>query len=664
MVKNLYSFDIFDTLVTRRVATPDGIFSIIQELLKNTKINSFLKNNFYRIRVGAEEFARLKNYQMKSSDEITFDEIYSIIQNNYNINQKQIDFLKQLEISTESKNLIKIDKNLHILKNLVLNNERVVLISDMYYGEKILKNILSPLDPIFSKIKIYSSADYKVTKANFKLYKVVKDIEKVEYINWTHYGDNEDSDIKNPTSLGIKTVYIPKEKLYKYENDLLNSNLSDIYSQVIIGCSKIAKLLKPKINYQKYNFGASFSGPILYNYVDWIISQSINMGFKTLYFVARDGYIPKIIADLIIENRNLSIKTKYIHGSRLAWRILTTENYNSLIENTLREYCEQITPAFLAYRFGFDENEMTKLLKLKTPSSKIMAKQIDEYINFLQNDLNVKQTLLKNAELQITLLKKYLLQEINFQEKNIVFIDLWGSGKTQDCIAEILNQITPCKLYCFYLSNFTMNQNDISIKLSYFTSKNYMSHWIELLCRNTEGQTIGYSEENKKILPVTEKGNGDLMLEWGFNQYLEGIVNYTKAILATEKVNNMSFCTLKLYCKYFDYLTKKIDYQTATIIGQIPFLSIGKEDIAALEAAPGIRLLDVIKNFMLHKKKTSYGDFPYISKARTTKICQKVKNVIDDCPTRRKFFFDICTGKNAYIRILGIKLFFRKVIKR
>ena len=43
--------------------------------------------------------------------------------------------------------------------------------------------------------------------------------------------------------------------------------------------------------------------------------------YETLYFVSRDGYHLKRIADEIIKMKNIDIKTKYIYASRRAWRI-------------------------------------------------------------------------------------------------------------------------------------------------------------------------------------------------------------------------------------------------------------------------------------------------------------------------------------------------------
>ena len=57
--------------------------------------------------------------------------------------------------------------------------------------------------------------------------------------------------------------------------------------------------------------GASIGGMLLYPYVLWLLRKSIEMGIKSLYFVARDGYILKKIADLVIARQHLSIHTFY-----------------------------------------------------------------------------------------------------------------------------------------------------------------------------------------------------------------------------------------------------------------------------------------------------------------------------------------------------------------
>lgn len=664
----LYSFDIFDTLVTRRVATPTGIFAIMQKIIsEKTNYSDFIKQNFYKIRIGAEEFARNSLFQQEKTHEIQFDDIYNIIRNNCNLSIDETDFLKELEIKIEIQNLVPINKNLDKLKQLVNSNKRVVLISDMYYNRDYLQKILLNIDSIFGNIKIYSSSDYKVSKANGDLYKIIREIENIEFKNWTHYGDNKHSDVNRAKAYGINTVYSPQIELTKYEEKLLKANEYRADIQAIIGSSKLAKQQRTDKNKDKYDFGASFAAPILYNYVEWVIDQTIRKGLKSLYFVARDGYIPKIIADIIIEKKNLPLKTNYIYGSRLSWRILTEKDYDNLVSWTFNEYQDRLTPEFLAYRFGVTANTMKELLSLPTTKTKIKHYQAKELADKFKQDINIKQVLLDASKQKVEILKKYLVQELDFSENYFAFVDLHGSGRTQDCLVEIMNEIKPCKICSFYLSNNELKNSDISEKISYFASLRYMSHWVELICRTADGQTVGYKEnENGQVVPVTEIGNGNFMKKWGYYEYLEGIKNYTHNMRNISSKNNLNFNTLDLYCSYFDYLVNgDLDKSTANILGDIPFLTIGNEEGKVFVAAPKIRTMRVLLNFILGKKPTTMSDFPYISIARSSKTSKKLQKLVEECPTLQKFLFNVYVHKKqriAYIRIFGIKISIRRML--
>ena len=51
------------------------------------------------------------------------------------------------------------------------------------------------------------------------------------------------------------------------------------------------------------------------------VSHAVKQGYRTLYFISRDGHYLKQIADEVIASKGYSIRTKYIYGSRKAWRI-------------------------------------------------------------------------------------------------------------------------------------------------------------------------------------------------------------------------------------------------------------------------------------------------------------------------------------------------------
>ena len=215
----LHSFDIFDTLVTRTVAQPTGIFAIMQEILlrepKYQAIPNFIKQNFYTIRSEAESYTRINYYETKGKNEISFSDIYANIKHNHNLPDESINTLMELEISTEIKNLLPIKKNLNLLKDLINSGKKVVLISDMYHTKEVLQRILTHIDPIFADIKIFVSSEYNQTKHHGNIYDIVKKEIGIEPKFWKHYGDNKHADIRQAQRKSIKTKWFPQEKFLK-----------------------------------------------------------------------------------------------------------------------------------------------------------------------------------------------------------------------------------------------------------------------------------------------------------------------------------------------------------------------------------------------------------------------------------------------------------------
>ena len=325
----MYSFDVFDTLITRTTANPKGIFKLMQKsIYKEEKFDLFLRTNFYELRVGAEELARLQ-MDGKSRQEVTLDDIYEAMGTTVCVTEEQQEELKKLEFEMEYNNVLPIEKNIILLKKLMRQGEHIVLISDMYLHESYIRKLLCRVDTIFMEIPIYVSSTYGVMKGTGELFKVVKRQENVEVSDWIHYGDNIYADIEPALKLGIKAVQINAEHLTEYEHPNRN-----IYFQLSVGASRYIRSLEKKN--VVYEVGSSLAGPILYPYINWVLKESRKRNIHRLYFVARDGWILKQIADVIIYEKKYSIKTKYIYGSRKVWRLPSYEGTKKDFDRIVR----------------------------------------------------------------------------------------------------------------------------------------------------------------------------------------------------------------------------------------------------------------------------------------------------------------------------------------
>ena len=79
--------------------------------------------------------------------------------------------------------------------------------------------------------------------------------------------------------------------------------------------------------------GLFFGAPICFGYINWILYNSVKKGINKLYFISRDGYILEKTAKILIEKYGLDIQTRYIYGSRIAWKSTNTD--------LLKEYIDQ-----------------------------------------------------------------------------------------------------------------------------------------------------------------------------------------------------------------------------------------------------------------------------------------------------------------------------------
>lgn len=328
----MYSFDVYDTLITRKMKEPRGIFLLMEEIIKDQylNINRTVKNNFANIRITCEEIAR-----GQVNREITLGDIYDAMLLNYGITEKEKEFLIELEVNCEINNTVAIWQNIEKVMNLIDSGERVVLVSDMYLTKEEMCKIFEKVAPCLKKVTLYLSSEIGVTKAGGLLYSYVRKEENIEYGEWKHIGDNVISDQSIPKLFGIKIIpySLPDCDEWLEHLSAFCQQRNSLLLQYLGGLNRILNINEYSITYR---LGYSCFSVVLYSYVNWIINTALINNIKRLFFIERDGYILKRIADSVIELRKFSIKTYEFYGSRKAWNPKSIEE-----KRYLRQYIKQ-----------------------------------------------------------------------------------------------------------------------------------------------------------------------------------------------------------------------------------------------------------------------------------------------------------------------------------
>ncbi len=608
----MYSFDVFDTLITRMTATPQGVFYVMQNRLqteqKYEKISLFIKTNYAELRINAEVLAR-RNYQVEDIEDVTLNEIYNAFEITGCLGADERRLLMELEEETEWICSVGIQKNINYLKELLKSGEKVVLISDMYLGKSIIRKLLVKADPIFENLPLYVSSEYKKSKVSGNLFWVVKKCEKTEFPDWVHYGDNPKGDYAVPQKLGIKAVLNTYKTLKPIEKNILENQLKNSFVQLTVGCSQNTRILYDAEN--EHALGITVGAPTLFSYVYWILEEAQNKNIERLYFIARDGYILQKIADIIIERRKLSIVTKYIYGSRKAWRMASLNEKNRDIRELLAwsHWNHVDTVSQIADIFEITEQELYTFL----PPKYQKCKKIDtlaktEIQRFLEGDKFIKFLIEKHKEKR-EIVKDYLQENIDFQDNQFAFVELAGSGYTQMCLSYIIEDFYAEPIQTFFFKTDKIWHNEKCLLYTFLPSRLQQNILIEVLCHAPHGQTSGYKKVEGKTIAVIEKYEEEQLQKHGINEYIEGILFFTKEYLKVIDTGLINPLELTILLHYMNYLAKCPDAEILNFIADMPNSVTGREK-KIISYAPRLTKSD-IRNIFL---KRTYEPIEYYYK--------------------------------------------------
>lgn len=570
----VYTFDVFDTLISRRTVEPRGVFYVMQEKLKTSrgKIHNFSSHicfHFADFRVDAEIEAR--NMVKKNGEsEVSLEQIYTMFGIMNGIDNEQCQMLSLMEIETEYEMSIPIEENIELLKQLK-KEHKVFLISDMYLPEKVIRNLLLKHDDVFQDIPIIVSCESKRRKHDGKLYSFFLQNYSISPSEWVHFGDNLITDGKAVEKIGGKWIEFDKFRVTERDKKILDNINRNIELELFLGNIKEIRGKQKHLSLP-FSIGLEIASPIFYGYIKWILSNAKEFGYKHLFFIARDGFVLKEIADYIIQEEKLEISTHCLYGSRRAWRLPAVATDLDSLKKWFMEECRFNSISQLARVFELSQKEIVVY----------MPKQLSSGWRLSQSEINIVKLYLllqnefwekvyKKISRKRALAIKYLEQELA-EKDNIAFVELNGTGYTLNCISRLLKGIYDEELNVFYYSLWGMGNicrggcNFMKYSYKTYADRNV----IELLSRAPYGQTIGYTENKGRIEPVIDASVKDYISTNFLKEYLDGLI---KGISILQKsyfdINDIASLSLS----YLDYAIRFEDHDLQIFMGDMPFAS-------------------------------------------------------------------------------------------
>lgn len=266
-----------------------------------------------------------------------------------------------------------------------------------------------------------------------------------------------------------------------------------------------------------YSVSRELVAPVVCDYVFWILCEAQKRGITTLYFLARDGYTLKKIAEIICEKRKISVECRYLYCSRASLRmpsynILGDEMYDLIFQGgyhvTLRSFFE---------RAGISQDKWPEILKevgidIATEINHELAYgEISDYKERFKRSNMFRAQVLKNSQSAYSDAIGYFRQEYLLNQKHIAIIDSGWTGSMQRSIRQLLESAGfRGKITGFYFGLYVCPQDPADGEyLSWYFSGNsakknkifFCNNLFECILSAPHGMTLRY-EKKEDYVPV------------------------------------------------------------------------------------------------------------------------------------------------------------------
>ena len=208
------SFDLFDTLLIRRIHDPDLVKLPVARYIAARLEEFGIEMSFQavqKVRDRVEQRQRRETGQRFDDHEACYPVFMTRVLQELTGSQdvdKLLADVTRYELEMESSVLVVRQELVDWLLELRESGKRVFIISDIYLPAEHLKILVGNAGLLEHVEDVISSADTFLAKASGKAFPYIKERYDLDPASWLHIGDNPISDGVRPDQFGIKSLII------------------------------------------------------------------------------------------------------------------------------------------------------------------------------------------------------------------------------------------------------------------------------------------------------------------------------------------------------------------------------------------------------------------------------------------------------------------------
>lgn len=305
------SFDLFDTLLIRRIHDPDMVKKPVALYIAELARKRGILFPWYRVQQLRDsiedEQRRVTGLKFEDHEACYPGFMLSVLKEIFGAEYGNEELLAQVtdfELGMENKVLVARTQLIDWLKELHRAGKRIFIVSDIYLPADHLKILVQHAGFLDFVEDVVSSADSFLAKASGEAFPFLAERYGLDYSNWLHIGDNPFSDGMRPAEKGIQALVL-RDSSEKLRKAVIKRYVNYSQGKPLWKGRVLQQLMLPLEGENVdcsplYVYGHNVLAPLLSAFIQGVAEQCIKNNIKRLYFFSREGWLLKQIWEQVV----------------------------------------------------------------------------------------------------------------------------------------------------------------------------------------------------------------------------------------------------------------------------------------------------------------------------------------------------------------------------
>ena len=544
MTATTTSFDVFDTVPTRRVGDPNAVVDLVADRLGREGSLPVTPQVFARARRRHE--AALTPLLGRHA---TLQEIYEAVAVALVVDTAQARRWLDAEEAVEREVVVPVPGVVDLVDS-AREQGSVVFVSDTPHREAFVRELLVSRGLAREFDRVFTSSERRVSKAHGGLFTAVA-AELGAGVVVHHHGDHPRNDVAAARVEGWRSSWRPQGRLNRYEH-LMERGAADAGGvlSLVAGASRIARLeaLHRGAPVAQAEVGAGPLGALLTGFAIWVVDQARLRGVRRLYYVARDGESMLAAARPVVARLAPEIELRYLYASRRPWVFGASATDDELLARWVDAGADYTATTLLA-RVDLTPSEVFALVPLDTcrpgrADTPLDRREREELATALQSEPLVTEVRRRGRAMADRSIA-YLRQEGLADGVPSALVDAGWGGSAAFAVDHLVRSMNGPRLHHFYMG-LLGTPADVARR-----GETLLVPWlfdeplhpqslerlrsahtlVETLCAGSTGRTLDYRQTGGRWEPVLESEVNGPVVAWGLGT-VHGVAARTAELVA------------------------------------------------------------------------------------------------------------------------------------